>query len=212
MAVSIEQLRGFTREIGFAFDELTIKDTAGLAVRVPTETPSGVRELTVYARSYDDGEMFEVIVAGFIPTELNQKSNYKLEFLFYLLHKAWDTKLGTPEVDEDGEVRLLVEIPLMDAAMTARQFEYVLRVASSFAVEIAIEGARVLTDGAMPPSFGQNGDGQLQQAVAAMAEMVGSAEGLGRLKQIAEDEDAPEQLRTAASDLLRASSRVPNAL
>ena len=141
MAVNIEQLRNFTRELGFGFEEGNFNGQPALAVDVPTEVPNGKQDLTIAVRSYEDGEMFEAVVIGFISTELHQKSEHKMQFLFYLLHKAWQTKFGTPEVNKDGEVRLVVEVPLVDALMTLKQFEHILRVAAMTAVQIAVEGS-----------------------------------------------------------------------
>jgi hypothetical protein len=211
MAVSIEQLRRFTEQLGFEFEEGEAAGGAVLAINVPTETPKGTKELTIFVKSYDNGEMFEATMADFLSTELHQKSEHKLKFLFYLLHKAWETKFGTPEVDKDGEVRFLVEIPLLDAEMTLKQFERILRVATQTAVEIALEGGQILMDGTMPDSDESDINDRMRQAVVAMIEMVGTAEGRAKLEEIAASEKAPDLLRSMARKLLQAP-QAPDAL
>jgi len=212
MAVSIEQLRNFAQQLGLKFKEVNNESLPSLVIDVPTETPRGIQELTILVKSYDNGEMFEATMVQFLPTELHQESEHKLQFLFYLLHKAWQTKFGTPEVDKDGEVRLLVEIPLVDAQMTLKQFERILKVATKTAVEIAVEGSQILMHGEMPESAGTDGDNRLRQVMVAMIEMVGSADGNVKLKQIADDDEYPEQIRLMARKLLDASSQAPDEL
>lgn len=212
MAVSIEQLRTFTQQLGFTFEEVSIEEQDVLAINVPTETPDGTLELTIIVKSYDNGEMFEAMMVKFLPTELHQKSEYKLPFLSYLLQKAWNTKFGTPEVDKDGEVRLLVEIPLMDAEMTLKQFERILRVTTQTAVEIALEGSQILTHGEIPEDNDQDMDDHMRQAMETMIEMVGTAQGRAKLEEVAADKNVPDMLRSIARKLLAKASQAAGAL
>lgn len=213
MAVSMEQLIAFTKKLELEFDTGNFEGNAVLAVKVPTPVPGGQHDMTILVRSYDEGAFFEAMMMGFIPQELHQKSQHKLEFLFYLLHKAWETKFGTPEVNTDGEVRLLVEIPLMDAEMTLKQYGHILSVATRTAVTLQIEGVQILQNGALESSDDTPDDQRrLEEAMSAMLGMVTSSEGRAKLKVILEDDDYPDVLRDLARKLLEASSQVPDAL
>lgn len=212
MAVSIEMLRGFAAQLNLPYKEVEIEDSPMLAIDVPTQTPEGTQDVTVLVRSYDQGEMFEATVAGLLPTELHQESEHKLHFLFYLLHKAWRTKFGTPEVDKDGEVRLLVEIPLADAVMTVKQFERILLAATRTAVEIAVEGAQILLHGGPREAARSDGATPLQDLMAEMVRMQGSAEGRVKLGLMAGDSELPEQIRDIAQRLLGSTSQPPDSL
>lgn len=203
MAVSIEQLRDFTQQLGLEFESGTSDGQPVLAIVVPTNTPKGERSVPVVVRSYDDGQMFEAVMMGFLPKDLVENSEHKTRFLFYLLHKAWHTKFGTPEVNEDGEVRLLVEVPLIDAPMTLKQFEHILRVATLTAVQIGAEGSQILMHGEMPED--EDVGDKMRQAMVMMVEMVGTDEGHANLAEIAANENVPDVLRLAARRLMAVS-------
>lgn len=217
MATSFEQLRAFSEQLGFACKKIETSGGKYLAVNVPTRMPSKeIEPLTVLVRTYDDGELFEAVMADFLPTELHQNSEHKLQFLFYLLHKAWQTKFGTPEVDTDGEVRLLVEFPLVDAEMTVRQFERIVKMLSLQAVEIAIEGAKVLKTGELP-STKQNDSSSVQDMMESllpdMLRLATTASGRAKLLAIASDDDTPEPVRDIAKKIMaELSSSTPDAV
>lgn len=218
MATSLEQLRAFAGQLGFECSGVDFSGNKYLAINVPTRMPSGdTQALTVFVRTYDDGELFEAMIREFLPTELHQQSDHKLPFLFYLLHKAWETKFGTPEVDKDGEVRLLVEFPLVDAEMTVRQFERIVKILCLQAVEIAIEGAKVLKTGEVPSSKQEDSSTSVQDMIDAvlpgMLQLATTEAGRAKLLAAANNEDAPELVRDLAKKILaEMSSASPDAV
>lgn len=218
MATSLEQLRAFAAQLGFEFSEADFSGNKYLAINVPTHMPSGdTQALTVFVRTYDDGELFEAMIREFLPTELHQQSNHKLAFLFFLLHKAWQTKFGTPEVDKDGEVRLLVEFPLVDAEMTVRQFERIVKTLGLQAVALAIEGAEVLKTGEVPSSKQEDSSTSVQDMIdtvmPGMLQLATTEAGRAKLLAAANNDDAPELVRDIAKKILaEMSSAAPDAV
>lgn len=211
MTVSIEQLRDFTKKIGLSHKDLDLSTGAALAVEVPVEGGNG-RKFTLLVRSYDNGEMFEATAANFIPTELCQQSEHKGAFLFYLLNKAWETKFGTPEIDKDGEVRVLVEIPLADAEMTPKQYGRILKTLTQLAVKIGMEGQQILDKGSIEDSQPNNKDQKSREIMIAMIDMVGTASGRAQLLKIVADEDYPDEIRSTAASILKAAAASPDSL
>lgn len=212
MATSNQTLANYAQQLGLN-SQMTEQ---GLMVMVPAEFRGVEHNMSVLTRTYDEGQMFEVAVAGnFIDPELNRTSKHQLAFLFYLLHTAWNTKFGTPEVGADGEVRLLVEFPLIDAELTLMQFKASLAVAAKSALQIAIEGSSVLQTGTLP--FAQQdqqqgqpaaNEAQAQEEFEKMARlfvmMTSAEEGRAKLKEIVADNNAPQIVRDTASAALDA--------
>ncbi len=210
MSVSIEQLRSLTNQAGFSYKELDLSTGPVLAVDVPV-VASG-RNLTLLVRSYDNGEIFEAAAANFIPTEVCQKSQHKGQFLFYLLNQAWETKFGTPELDKDGEVRLLVEVPLVDAVMTVKQYEKILKTLTHLTARIGIEGMQILENGEVKGGQVSEKASNPHEVMAMLIGMAGSASGREQLLKIIADEEYPEEFRKTAATILKAMASSPDTL
>lgn len=211
MSVSIEQLRSLTTQLGFSYKDLELNTGAGLAVDVPVTGANG-HNITLLVRSYDNGENFEAAAVNFISTELCRKSQYKGQFLFYLLNQAWETTFGTPEMDKDGEVRVLVEVPLVDAEMTVKQYERILKALTHLTVRIGLEGKEILENGEVKGGQVSEKASNPHEVMAMLIGMAGSASGREQLLKIIADEEYPEEFRKTAATILKAMASSPDTL
>lgn len=211
MTVSIDQLRKFTEQLNLKYQEVELSSGKALLLGFPMGGSSD-RIFGIQVRSYENGEMFEASAVNLIPTELCQKSNHKGPFLFYLLNTAWETKLGAPEVDKDGEVRVLVEIPLADAEMTLKQYDTILKTLGLVAMKIGLEGEQILEKGEIEETHAQNKNPKSREIMAAMIDMLGTAGGSEKLLKIVADEEYPEEVRKTALLILKAAASSPDSL
>jgi len=79
-----------------------------------------------FIRARENGELFSWQMQ-ILDSELDnikiKDNQYLLEILSHILYMNYNTKFGTWEFDPtDGDIRLVVEIPLEDAIMTEKQF------------------------------------------------------------------------------------------
>ena len=211
MTVSIDQLRKFTEQLNLKYQEVELSSGKALLLGFPMGGSSD-RIFGIQVRSYENGEMFEASAVNLIPTELCQKSNHKGPFLFYLLNTAWETKLGAPEVDKDGEVRVLVEIPVADAEMTLKQYDTILKTLALVAIKIGLEGEQILEKGELEETQAQNKNPKSREIMAAMIDMLGTAGGREKLLKIVADEEYPEEVRKTALLILKAAASSPDSL
>ena len=79
-----------------------------------------------FIRATENGEMFtwQMQILDSDLDSINVKdSQYLLQILSHMLYMNYSTKFGTWEFDpSDGDIRLVVEIPVEDAVMTEKQF------------------------------------------------------------------------------------------
>lgn len=148
MAINIDLLKKYSQESGY---KILKEDEEGssLIIGCTANLPNGkkMEDYAIRVSVYDDGRMFEGSNFNFIDLDLIKQSEYKLQFMFYLLNYAWKTKFGTPEMGKDGEVRFLVEIPLEDNTLTLSQFKKIVEALIQNGVSLAIEGAHLLKTG-----------------------------------------------------------------
>lgn len=211
MTVSIDQLRKFTEQLNLKYQEVELSTGKALILGFPMGGSSD-RVFGIQVRSYDNGERFEASAVNFIPTELCQKSEHKGPFMFYLLNTAWETKLGAPEVDKDGEVRLLVEIPLADAEMTLKQYDTILKTLGVLAIKIGLEGVQILEKGEIEETQARNKNPKSREIMVAMIDMLGTAGGREKLLKIVADEEYSEEVRKTAASILKAAAASPDSL
>lgn len=155
-----------------------------------------------------DGSIFELSIGNILPLEQVQQSPHKALFLMYLLHAAWTSSFGTPEMDSrDGEVRVLLELPLADAVMTPAQMQLILQGTIRLSSRIRQEGGRVLETGQFPqppaeqPANRQGIDEETAAKLAVM-EAMQTAEGRQKIREVANHPDAPAILRQVARSML----------
>jgi hypothetical protein len=218
MATDLNTLCAYCEDLNYSFERH--EEIGAATVHVPYGENDGEKPIPMLIRTYDDGDIF-LVWAQLTDTELHRRSEYKLEFMFYLLHKTWTTKFGTPAMDRDGKVRFLVEIPLMDAPLTRIQFAHILKVTAATVAEMREEGNKVLLLGELPFSKSDEVTESLQNPVSAdkaldilgLVKLSATEEGLIKLEAITNDPGVPEALRAEARKILalaNASSDVPD--
>jgi hypothetical protein len=144
MAVSLEQIASFLDEIEFKYEKNDGFIRSAMQI-------SEDHALSLILSAPHKGELFELSVGVIISTDLIQASEHRAAFHLYLLSAAWLSPIGTPEIDrDDGELRVLVELPLADALMTAQQLKLCIQGAVQLCHKIRIEGTEVLRTGLLP--------------------------------------------------------------
>lgn len=154
-----------------------------------------------------EGTVFEAACLGIIPTEKIASSEHKGIFMMYLLDVAWNTAFGTPELDKrDGELRLLVELPLADAQMTSGQIKLIVEGLMRQAVRIRAQGTQVLETGRLPEppaaAPAANNDDQAAMARLSVLQLIQTARGREQARALLSDPANPEFLRAAIRGML----------
>ena len=114
-----------TPEISILLDELEIRhrvtEEGHVAIAYRTDVyrdPTGMAHLMLIIALEEDGEYFKL----FAPGAFDARGPHIDAFLRAVAIVQWRTKLVQFEFDDrDGEIRPIVEFPLEDSAMTARQ-------------------------------------------------------------------------------------------
>jgi len=203
MATNRETLVQYAHQMGLATQD--VDDF--VAIKVPVEVQGDNGEIALLMRTYDEGEMFEAFTINFIPTDLIKQSKHSATFMFHLLNTAWDTKFGTPEMDKDGEVRVTVEFPLVDAQLTFKQMERVVKTISKMTVQLALEGIHILKTGELVQ---EKVKPNLEQMAGTFGMMVTVTEGREQLQSFIADADCPEDVRRLARIALETWQRACN--
>lgn len=149
----------------------------------------------------DEGKMFEVVSMGFVPNKSIKNTKHLQTFLFYLLNFAWNTNFGTPEMDTDGEVRLLLEMPLEDNTLTFQQFKKIVDSLVFMSMKMGIEADGILKTGNLPQ--GNNQESNAQSALIALLSALADPNVQSEVKQQAvaaaeallNDPDITEQIK-----------------
>jgi hypothetical protein len=118
-------------EVSILLDELEIRhrvtDAGHLAIAYRTDVyrdPAGARHLMLIIALEEGGEYFKL----FAPGAFDASGPHTDAFLRAIAIVQWRTKLVQFEFDDsDGEIRPIVEFPLEDAELTARQLERCVR-------------------------------------------------------------------------------------
>lgn len=103
--------------------------------------------LSLTVQGSGDGAILNFELIGLLKPEEVRESQHIGAFLQYLLAQNWQFSAGTLEMDTDGEVRVLVELPLADSAMTAAQLRLVIQILGQNAAQLLQKGRRVLATG-----------------------------------------------------------------
>ncbi len=129
MAVSLDQIEGFLKEIGFKYTRVE-ENQVIIAGFSENETTAAL-----FFRTIDSGDVLQIKME---PRDKNEmfdiSSNHKYLNLILpqLLKENYDIKFGNWEYNpENGDLRFAVEIPFMDAVMTKNQFIRIMSVFSS---------------------------------------------------------------------------------
>lgn len=150
-----------------------------------------------------DGRVLSVKATDFVPAELVAKLAQDPAFLINLLQIGTNTPFGAVELDaKKGMLSFVVEVPLEDNVVTAKQFDTI--------VQSSLSGAGLVLQliGKMAEEGGDSPSDEVQQAVAALVDEGSSQElrerALGFLVQVAQDEARPTVDRMLAHKALAA--------
>lgn len=211
MSVTLKQISGFLDQLEFKHgleDEKIIT-----AFQLEDD-----HQLPMMITAPHDGSIFQIAAFKAIPTETISESEYKTQFMFYLLHAAWETSFCTPEMDKDGELRLLLEIPLADAEMTVRQLAFIIQGMLQFGNKVRSEGLEVLRTGTQPESNSRSSASSEAMAMSLVGQLLPSVEGRAKLRLLLQGTETPAPLRAAieavlpAMELLEAAADGPTSI
>lgn len=194
MTVSVEQIASFLDQIEFNYERQDGFIRSGMQL-------AGDHSIILIFKAPNEGRIFELTVGRVIPTEVIQASAHKAAFHLYLLSAAWDTSFGTPEVDRaDGEVRVLVEVPLADAVMTVDQLRLCIKGAAQLCEKIRTEGLEVLKTGLLPataPSADAATMARLQ-----IIQLMETEQGRVAVRALATNAELPQAVRDIAQKMI----------
>jgi hypothetical protein len=103
--------------------------------------------LVVRVLGPEDARIVNFEVVGLIPTDEIHESKHLMAFVQFLLAQNWRFSAGSLEMDTDGEVRVLVELPLGDNNLTPKQLRLILEILGRNGTELVTKGLRVLQTG-----------------------------------------------------------------
>lgn len=200
MAVSLQQLATLLDEVEIRYET----KEGHLLSRFSDGPDDNVFDIVFLTRG--EGTVFEAACLGVIPTEKITSSEHKPLFLMYLLDVAWNTSFGTPELDKrDGELRVLVEVPLADATMTSGQVGFIVRGLMHLASRIRTEGSLVLETGRLPEPKAAAPEAQESQSAMArlsVLQLIQAADGRRQVRAMLADSATPDFLRETIRSML----------
>ena len=167
------------------------------------ETSAGKTEALLAFSAPVDGKVFSVEAVNFLPKEVVGKLLGNQGFVLALLNLGWRTPFGGVELSSNAdEIRFVVEIPLMDSTLTEAQFHAVL--------DGVQHGAKMVCELALETLGTGTGGDDLMKKLNAAAEILASREASGEDKKraldfivaVANDENVPTEVRTAATKLV----------
>jgi len=158
--------------------------------------------LVVRVLGPEDARIVNFEVMGLIPTAEIRQSHHLAAFVQYLLAQNWRFSAGSVEMDTDGEVRVLVELPLADSTLTPKQLRLILEILGRNGAELVTKGLRVLETGSADedeasdevPSLEQRlglDDPETMELFFRFKEMAQTAEGRAQLVQLKSQPNCP---------------------
>lgn len=182
------------------------EDDGALVLPFPIEG----EEATLRVSEQMDGLVINFELINLLSPSEVQQSKHASAFVGFLLAQNWQTAAGSCEMDRDGEVRVVLELPVADAQITESQLKLILALLANQAEAVIGEGRAILHDGLS--DAGKTLLEQLQGAtgrsdaevIAQLAELAATPEGRSRLEAIASDEALPGRIRQLAQQVLGA--------
>lgn len=146
MAIKVDLLKQYCIEAGHTL----IKEGDNDIFFQCTKIGEHEIDIKLIAILRDEGKMFEMATGGFVSTETIQRSEHKAAFLYYLLNFAWNTPFGTPELNNDGELSFLLEMPLEDNTLTYQQFNKIVDGMVRMSASLSVAVNSILKTGKLP--------------------------------------------------------------
>jgi hypothetical protein len=97
----------------------------------------------------ENGELFQMYARDLVDRNTISNSPHKPLISSYLLKWAYDRKFCAPEMDDDGEIMLAVEIPLEDGTLTEKQFTRIFRVLAEQSDSLISDIRKILETGTL---------------------------------------------------------------
>lgn len=188
----LDRISSLFREIGFRAQS----DGKRLVGPFTIDGNESVLVASVIGEGEDTILNFEVI--GLIKPDEIRKSEHVGAFVQYLLAQNWRFTAGSLEMDTDGEVRVLVELPLADADITANQLRLVIQLLGRNGAELLEKGRRVLATGSPEAEEGSDPEMPSQDMIELLLrfkKMAQTAEGRASLRKLKEQDGCPSVVR-----------------
>lgn len=164
-----------------------------------------------------EGTILNFEVIGLISPDEVQNSDHIGAFVQYLLAQNWRFSAGSVEMDTDGEVRILVELPLADSELTANQLRLILNILGRNGAELVIKGRQVLQTGSYEEDDAQASSDDPEVPSPDMIELflrfkqlAQTSEGRAQLVALQQKKDCPPSVRMMVEVALQQS--VPDEL
>ena len=149
MAFTLKQISGYLKNMGI---KLSHEDDE----KIVFAATSGENNLAYYLRAKENGDIFDMQmqILNDDMSHLQVKDHKHLNVLLpQLLYFNYGTKFGSWEYDpSDGDIRLVVEIPLEDAKMTEKQFTRIMSMMAGTSDEYVGKIKNILKTGKVPQS------------------------------------------------------------
>jgi hypothetical protein len=174
MATTLEQVAAFMESEGLRF-----KIDDGV-IRTGFQTPhyrdtDGDPGIPLVIRLEEDGEFIKVIAPNLYSYP---DGPHKAALFQTLLMTSWDTKMIQYEYDaRDGEVRAIIEFPLEDAPLTAKQLMRCLHGIAGLVDESHEKVVAAMENGKVPDTDDGGGMAELWREFQAFLEAKQQAEG-----------------------------------
>lgn len=161
MAISLNEVSQYLGNLGIKIQHRD-DDTSTLVYGV-----SGTNQFLNHIVLQENGEMFVAHAINlFEPQVVANNPNVAL-VARYLLKQAYDYKFGSMEMDDDGEIRIGVEIPWEDGTLTERQFKRIIQFLTENVDTLISEVNEILTTGELPESPAGSMTEQMRALVTA---------------------------------------------
>lgn len=113
-----------------------------------------------------DGAVLNFEVVGLLPSEIVRNSNHIGAFVSFVLAHNWKTPAGSCELDRDGELRVVMEIPMADLQMSMEQLHLTLKLLKMHCHAMLTQGVEVLKTGELQQKQDATPVEQAQEQVA----------------------------------------------
>ena len=172
--------------------------------------PIEIKNTNVILRitTHIDGAVVSFEIIGLIPPEEVRNSEHTSAFVSFVMAHNWQTAAGSCELDHDGELRVVVELPMADAQPTENQIKLVLKLLRSHATAVLTDGCSILRTGMAaktdeePLNEAAEDSDQTRALMVKMQELAETAEGRSQLVTLASTAGLPDEIRQLAAQAL----------
>jgi hypothetical protein len=165
--------------------------------------------LVVHMIGSGDGTILNFEMIGLIKPDEVRNSKHIGAFVHYLLAQNWNFTAGSLELNTDGEVRVLVELPLADSELTASQLSLIMKILAHNSSMLLQKGRRVLETGSEEPGEKTDSDepeipsSDMINLMIRFKSMAQTAEGRASLLALKRQDDLPPMVRIMVETALQ---------